>query len=93
MIKRDKCCFHLENNEELETNMSEEIGLPILECSVNSSRNKLEKCLCSILSDNNKNLSVFQRELLRWHYRLGHVNFQTLQWIGRQGILGEYGTK
>jgi len=93
IIKKDKCCSHFKNNEKLETNVSEEIGLPILECSVNLSRNKLEKCLCSVLSDNNKNLSALQKELLRWHYRLGHVNFQTLQWIGRQRILEEYGTK
>jgi hypothetical protein len=83
-----------ENGLEVFVSIDKEVGLPMLSCSINSSRKGLEVCLCgSIMSDRNKNLSTLQRELLRWHYCLGHINFQNLQWIGRQGILGELGYK
>ena len=35
----------------------------------------------------NYNLSEPQKELLRWHYRLGHVGIQTVKWILRTGAL------
>jgi len=35
----------------------------------------------------NYNLSEPQKELLRWHYRLGHVGMQTVKWILRTGAL------
>ena len=33
----------------------------------------------------NYNISKPQKELLRWHYRLGHVGIQTVKWILRTG--------
>ena len=36
---------------------------------------------------NNTNLTEPQKELVRWHNRLGHVNFQTVQFLMRSGSL------
>ena len=35
----------------------------------------------------NINLSEPEKELLRWHHRLGHVNMRRIQWLFRQGLL------
>lgn len=35
----------------------------------------------------NQNLSEAQKELLRWHFRLGHINFASIQLILRSGAL------
>ena len=34
----------------------------------------------------NSNLSDAQKELLRWHYKLGHVGFDILKWMIRQSL-------
>ena len=36
----------------------------------------------------NVNLSDPEKELLRWHQRLGHIGMKKVQWLMRQGILG-----
>ena len=37
--------------------------------------------------NNNFNLSEPQKEILRWHYRLGHIGLRTVQFILRTGAL------
>jgi hypothetical protein len=41
----------------------------------------------------NQNLTSAQKTLLRWHFRLGHIAFAAVQWLGRQGYLGDHGNK
>ena len=38
-----------------------------------------------VTDESNRNLTASQKELLKWHYRLGHVGFQWLQWLIRSG--------
>jgi hypothetical protein len=40
-----------------------------------------------------QNLTSIQKLALRFHFRLGHIGFQHVQWLGRQGILGPEGVK
>ena len=47
----------------------------------------------SVVSLQNQNLSEPQKELLRWHYRLGHVGFRTNQFIMRTGALASSESK
>jgi hypothetical protein len=47
--------------------------------------------LVCITDERNQNLSSRAKSLLRWHFKLGHLGFQRLQWIGRQGWLGKAG--
>ena len=43
----------------------------------------------STVNDSNINLSEPEKELLRWHYRLGHMNFRKIQFLMRTGILSK----
>ena len=41
----------------------------------------------SIVSSSNVNLSEPQKELLWWHYHLGHLGFKKIQFIMQSGVL------
>ncbi len=43
--------------------------------------------LTSVVSMENHNLDEKEKELLRWHYRLGHIGFKKVQFLMRTGIL------
>jgi hypothetical protein len=34
-----------------------------------------------VTDEKNQNLTNLQKVLLQWHFKLGHVGFQMLQWI------------
>ena len=42
--------------------------------------------LC-VIDEENQNLSVGQKELLKWHFKLGHIGFDWLQWLARRKLL------
>jgi Reverse transcriptase (RNA-dependent DNA polymerase) len=41
----------------------------------------------STVSEENRNLTPAQKELLRWHYKLGHIDFRRIQYLLRLGLL------
>ena len=41
----------------------------------------------SVVSDSNVNLSEPQKELLHWHFRLGHLNFKCILFVMQSGAL------
>ena len=41
----------------------------------------------SLTTPSNLNLTEPEKELLRWHHRLGHIGVKRVQWLFRQGIL------
>ena len=41
----------------------------------------------------NQNLNTQQKLLLCYHFKLGHLGFSVVQWLGRQGWLGSQGIK
>ena len=46
-----------------------------------------------VISEKNQNLIHLENILLQWHFKLGNTIFSTVQWIGRQGCLGNMGEK
>ena len=46
-----------------------------------------------VTEETNQNLTFAQKLLLRFHFRLGHIAFAHVQWLGRQGILGSLGER
>ena len=42
----------------------------------------------SVVSASNINLSPAEKELLRWHQRLGHIAFNKVQHLMKTGVLG-----
>ena len=43
----------------------------------------------SEVHETNHNLSEAEKELLRWHYRLGHIGFKKIQFLLRSGVLSQ----
>ena len=51
---------------------------------------KAAECLnatITAVNESNLNLSEPEKELLRWHYRLGHMSFKKIQFLLRTGVL------
>lgn len=60
----------------------------------NQASEDLELSLYScVTKENNQNLSPTQKEILRWHARLGHPSMAVVKWLGKQGLLGKWGNK
>ena len=45
--------------------------------------------LGGVTAERNQNLTYLMKLLLRWHIKLGHIDFSVVKWIGRQGWLGK----
>lgn len=43
--------------------------------------------MVTVVEQENANLSEPEKELLRWHYRLGHLGFKRIQFLMRSGVL------
>lgn len=55
-----------------------------------SSTQDIKSALFNVMttvSDSNQNLSAAEKELLRWHFRLGHLSFKKVQHLMRTGVL------
>ena len=55
------------------------------------SESKLNATVC-LTEEANANLTSSQKELLRWHYKLGHVSFRQIQWLIRNKKLSTIGS-
>ena len=57
--------------------------------SVSKNKNPLAKIpgSTSVTEPSNYNLTGAEKELLKWHYRLGHIGMKRVQWLMRQGLL------
>jgi hypothetical protein len=56
------------------------VGISRLDAEFLQSFEQVSACL-SVADKTNQNLTVSQRELLMWHHRLAHANFQWVQWL------------
>ena len=50
-------------------------------------KGQLNKPVSSLTAPENSNITESEKELLRWHYKLGHIGMKRVQWLLRQGIL------
>jgi hypothetical protein len=41
-----------------------------------------------VTTETNTNLTTGQKELLKWHYKLGHLDFKWVQWLNANMMLG-----
>ena len=53
----------------------------------NTSRFKALNSSLDLTHEQNRNLNMHQKELLNWHYKLGHCGFHQLKWMARMGKL------
>ncbi|MGH7974322.1 MAG: hypothetical protein ACREBR_02255 [bacterium] len=42
-----------------------------------------------VTQDENKNLTAHQKQLLKWHFRLGHTAFDHVKWLARRGFISQ----
>ena len=80
------------NNGKVQTPIDPKSGLPMLTMfhNIDDAAEKLEIAMYScVAAENNQNLSPSQKEMLRWHFRLGHASMSAMHWLARRGLLGK----
>ena len=85
--------FKFQDGNVVSIKNDDRLKLPIFRCFANATRTAESLALTCVTDEQNQNLTSLQKKLLQWHFKLGHVGFQNLQWIGRQGWLGPIGEK
>ena len=66
-------------------------NLPVVKlCTEKEAALNLRAMHFCVTQEANQNLNVAQKELLKWHCRLGHVSFQRVQMLMRAGALGDH---
>ena len=84
-LKADKPgCKKAELIERFYVKYDSKYYLPTHEAILPKHRNKDVKVLAStvcVTNEANQNLAHSQKELLQWHFRMGHIGFQYFQWL------------
>ena len=93
-VTHNKSVLVLSNESHVSVYYDKMTHLPRLQAYSNAlnSANALATVGC-VTDETNQNLTVQQKTLLKWHFRLGHLGFNTVQWLGRHGVLGKFGEK
>jgi hypothetical protein len=93
-IKRNRGVLTWQNGSETTVELCETTHLPQLRVYRNALDSAKALALKGCVTDEiNQNLTPIQKIALRFHFRLGHIAFNHVQWIGRQGWLGPEGVK
>ncbi|KAI2506518.1 hypothetical protein MHU86_7928 [Fragilaria crotonensis] len=80
------------NRGPVTANVNPQNNLPTSEAYNATDPFKAADALVSIVNtvhERNLNLNEAEKELLRWHYRLGHVGFKKVQFILRSGVVSK----
>jgi hypothetical protein len=90
----DKSVLDLPASPSITISYEHTTHLPVMQAYKNiiSTAESLAMTGC-VTNEVNQNLTYLGKLLLQWHFKLGHVGFSTVKWIGRQGILGKLGEK
>ena len=78
------------NEHPIEILTDSSTNLPVGYAYAHTADTKLYQAMNSTISTvsrNNMNLSEPQKELLRWHNRLGHLSYKRIQFLMRSGVL------
>ena len=64
-------------------------NLPVMKLTVSKKLEEDASALnACVMQEHNQNLTPSQKELLKWHCKLGHINLATVQSIMKSGALG-----
>ena len=78
-----------QDNNTITVPYNKETHLPVLPAFRNTIDTAKSLALTGLVTDeSNQNLTFLRKWILKYHWKLGHVGFSCLQWIGRQGWLG-----
>ena len=92
-LQWDKTTLELGPNVTVTIPHDESTRLPKLRCFANALETAESLAMGYVIDEFNQNLTHLQKILLQLHWRMGHVGFQRLQWIGRHGWLGKVGER
>jgi hypothetical protein len=93
-IKRNRGMITWENDTTTTLDFCDTTFLPQIRVFRNAIDSAKALALKGCVTDEvNQNLTQNQKLALRLHFRLGHIAFQHVQWLGRQGWLGPEGVK
>jgi GAG-pre-integrase domain len=86
----DKGVTMVISNQTITFGYSSTCNLPIIQASNQPPSVTDWKCLSACISvDSNQNLTEGQKELLKWHFRLGHFHARQIQMLLKNHILGK----
>ena len=61
---------------------------------VDAAADKSETSLCSFVTEEtNQNLTRACKEMLRWHWKLGHPGMEFVKWLIHRGLSGHHSDK
>ncbi len=89
----DHSSFNFADGSIVTLNYDKTTHLPILNAFHNATKVAESLMTSCVTEEVNQNLTTLQKLMLQWHFKLGHVGFQRLQWIARQGWLGKLAEK
>jgi hypothetical protein len=89
----NKSVFMLPNGKSLTISYEHVTRLPIVRCFHDAIKTAEGLAMPCVTDERNQNLTTLQKLLLQWHFKLGHLGFGAVQWIGRQGWPGKSGEK
>jgi hypothetical protein len=92
IVKESKTMIELANKSQISVYYNNNTHLPRIDaykCALQSS-NAIAAIGC-VTEETNQNLTPQQKILLKWHFRLAHIGFATVQWLGQNGMLGAFG--
>ena len=71
---------YIDSNNNLPTSL-------LIDPSAIETSNKAMNACVTVVSEANQNLSEAEKELLRWHYRLAHLDYNKIKFLFRTGVL------
>jgi hypothetical protein len=94
LVKHNKTILSLANGAQVSVYYDDHTHLPRIHAYKHAvtSANMLSLQGC-VTEEINQNLTPQQKILLKWHFRLGHLGFATVQWLGHSGVLSPFGEK
>ena len=94
-IFHDRAVFTLKTGNKVTIPFDPRSNLPTLNVNMDleSVSTQLTAYQGTVTDETNQNLTGHQKALLKWHYRLGHLGMQHIQWLGRKGVLDGHGDK
>ena len=92
-IEYDKSTLEFPSGKKLTVGYESTVKLPVMHAFDSALETAEALAMGCVTAESNQNITRLQKVLLQWHFRLGHIAFGTVQWIGRQGWLGKLGEK
>ena len=71
----------------LHSHLPTSIAYPLVNPRTSYSESEANVASLPVVADKNINLSAAEKELLRWHQRLGHIAFRKVQYLMKTGVL------